>query len=42
MKKTYLENIYQKAKFDEIYKVQIKLIEDKEKEHKQRKIEEAA
>jgi len=28
--------------FNEIYKVQIKLIEDKEKEHKQRKIDEAA
>jgi len=40
MKEVFLQDISQKTMFDEVYKNQIKIIEDKEKEVKFRKIEE--
>ena len=39
MKEMFLQDISQKTMFDEVYKNQIKIIEDKEKEMKLKKIE---
>lgn len=40
LKEMFLQDISQKTMFDEVYKNQVKLIEDKEKELRLRKVEE--
>lgn len=40
LKEMYLKDISEKTMFDEVYKNQIKIIEDKEKEMRLKKIEE--